>query len=257
MHAVACIHEPLIDGSDPGPSAHDGFELIQVDLTVLVRIGHCYHLGDFLGGELRVHAQDVSLHLLVVDVAALVRVYLGKRRLQTRIRPVDVLCKGGLKPLGDVECLFQLRILDGLLAHRRGEFGDDDRDQKVEEHKLSKYDDSHEEESASQPHIRDLRHRLHGMHPLASERHEDGDHRRVPVVEVVVRLLEQPAGADVVHAVFGAALVVTSVSRPDRSKELHAQQGENEREEDDEDDEVAQLRDRADESDHDHTERLP
>ena len=128
MHAVACIREPLIDGADTGPSAHDGLELVQVDLAVVVRVGHCNHLGDSLGGELRVHAQDVSLHLLVVDVAALIRVHLGKRRLQPRLRPVDALCKGSLKPLGDVECLFQLRILECLLAHRRGEFGDDDRD---------------------------------------------------------------------------------------------------------------------------------
>ena len=77
------------------------------------------------------------------------------------------------------------------------------------------------------------------------------------MVEMVVGLLEQPAGADVVHAVFGAAFVVSSCARPDRSEELHAQQGENEREEEDEDDEVAQLRDRADESGHDYTERLP
>ena len=97
------LRQKAVDGRRPSsrcnrPGAHDDLELVDVDLTVLVRVRTRHHFGDGLIGKAPlVFAQDVSLHLIMVDLTTLVFVHLGKRRLQARIRLVDACAKKCLK----------------------------------------------------------------------------------------------------------------------------------------------------------------
>ena len=89
------LRQKAVDGRRPPsrcnrPGAHDDLELVEVDLAILVRVRTRHHFVDGLIGKAPlVFAQDVSLHLFIADLAALVFVHLGKRRLQARVRLIN------------------------------------------------------------------------------------------------------------------------------------------------------------------------
>ena len=104
LHTAHSGTDTSIDSAADGPvrlfgsGAHDDLELGQVDLAVAIRVRRRHHLVDHLILEaLRVHAQDVRLHLGGRKLATLVRVHFFKCRLQTRVRLVDALAEYSLE----------------------------------------------------------------------------------------------------------------------------------------------------------------
>ena len=85
-----------------GPRTHDELEVVDAELTVRTRARRTRHHGanGLVVEPILVHAQDVRLHLSGIDRPTLSRVthpLFRKRRLQARIRLVDVLSKDSLE----------------------------------------------------------------------------------------------------------------------------------------------------------------